>query len=55
LVALLSMGLLNQGLELLACVERDHAPRRDGNFLAGLWVAAGSLRFVAQLKVAEPG
>src|SRR6266853_1021505 len=52
LVALLSMGLLDQRLELLACVERDHAPRRDGNFFAGLGVAPGPLRLVAQLKVA---
>src|SRR6266853_2353796 len=55
LVALLSMGLLDQRLELLACVERNYAPRRNGNFFAGLGVAAGALRFVAQLEVAEPG
>src|SRR3979490_137858 len=49
------MGLLDQRLQLLASVESDHTPRRDGNFFSGLGSAAGSLRFVAQLKVAEPG
>src|SRR5437016_10383766 len=49
------MGLLDQRLQLLASVERDHAARGDGDFLAGLGVAAGALWFVAQLKVTEPG
>jgi hypothetical protein len=49
------MGLLDQRFQLLACVEGDYAPRRDGNFFAGLGVATGPLRLVAQLKVAEPG
>ena len=37
------------------CVERDDAPRGDRNLLAGLGVAAGSLRLFAQLEIAEAG
>src|SRR6185503_398509 len=44
---------LNHGLQLLARMEGDDAAGADGNFLAGLRVAAGALRLVAQLEVAE--
>src|SRR4051812_15800997 len=46
-------GLLHQALELLARMEGDHAPRRDGNLLAGLGVASGTLGLLPQLEVAE--
>src|SRR5690242_190511 len=44
---------LHHGLQLLACMEGDDTPRADGDFLAGLGIAAGTLRLVAQLEVAE--
>src|SRR4051794_11727447 len=55
LVAVLSMVLLDQRLQLLACVEGHDAARRDRNLFARLGIAAGALRLVAELKVAEPG
>jgi hypothetical protein len=45
--------LFDHGLELLAGVEGHDAPRADRDLLAGLGVAAGALRLVAQLEVAE--
>src|SRR3990172_3585027 len=51
----LSMDLLDQRLQLLARVESDHPACGDGNFLAGLRVAARALRLVAKLEVAEAG
>ena len=36
-------------------MEGDDAPRADGDFFAGLGVAPGPLRLVAQLEVAEAG
>src|SRR3954465_6518678 len=48
-------GFLDHGLQLLAGVEGDDAARADGDLLAGLGVAAGALRLVAQLEVAEAG
>src|SRR3989337_565360 len=33
--------------------EHEHAPRRDGNFLARLWVAPDALAFVANPERAE--
>src|SRR5687768_17029810 len=47
--------LLDHGLELLAGVESDDAAGADRYFLAGLGVASGALRLVAQLEVAEAG
>src|SRR5678815_5575397 len=44
---------LDHGLQLLARMEGDNAAGADGDFLAGLRVAAGALRLVAQLEVAE--
>src|SRR5256885_16150109 len=44
---------LDQGLELLAGVEGDDAPRADRDLFAGLRVATRALRLVAQLEVAE--
>jgi hypothetical protein len=46
-------GFFDHGLQLLAGVEGDDAARADRDFLAGLRVAAGALRLVAQLEVAE--
>src|SRR6185503_16718575 len=46
---------LDHGLQLLAGMEGDHAAGADRNLLAGLRVAAGALRLVAQLEVAEAG
>src|SRR3989338_429799 len=40
----LSMDLLDQRLQLLARVESDHPACGDGNFLAGLRVAARAMR-----------
>src|SRR5512139_2879183 len=45
----------DHGLQFLRRVERDDAPRRDRDFLAGLGVAAGVLRLLAQLEIAEAG
>src|SRR5258708_790898 len=42
-------------LQLLARVERDHAARGDGNFLARLGVSPRTRRFLAKLEVAEAG
>ena len=36
-------------------MERHHAPRGDRDFFAGFGVASGTLRFVAQLEIAEAG
>src|SRR5882724_12024490 len=47
------MRLLDQSLELLAGVESDHAPRGNRDLLAGLGIAAGPLRLVAELEVSE--
>src|SRR5438067_1109642 len=44
---------LHQGLQLLAGVEGDDAARADRDLFAGLRVATGALRLVAQLEVAE--
>src|SRR3954467_6273716 len=46
---------LHQGLEFLARVESDNAPRADRDLFAGLGIAAGTLRLIAQLEVAEAG
>src|SRR5213595_1173255 len=46
-------GFFDHRLELLAGVEGDDTARADGNLLAGLRVAPGPLRLVAQLEVAE--
>src|SRR3990172_2372673 len=37
----------------VACPEHQYAPRRDGNFLARLWVAADALTLVANPERAE--
>ena len=42
-------------LQLLAGVEGHDAARGDRDFLAGLGIAPGTLRLVAQLEVAEAG
>ena len=42
-------------LQFLAGVESHDAPRRDGNLLAGLRIAPGALRLLAELEVAEAG
>src|SRR4029078_952922 len=34
----------------VACTKHQHAPRRDGNFLAGLWIAANALALVANAE-----
>src|SRR5919204_6767971 len=47
-------GFLDHGLQLLAGVERDDPAGADRDLFAGLRVAAGALRLVAQLEVAEP-
>src|SRR5207244_545692 len=47
--------LFDHGLQLLAGVESDDAAGADGDLLAGLGVAAGALRLVAELEVAEAG
>src|SRR5882672_1766132 len=47
------MRLLDQCLEFLAGVEGDHTACRNGNLLAGLGVAAGSLWLVAKLEIPE--
>src|SRR5579862_6697948 len=46
-------GLLHEALQLLACMESDHAARRNGDFLAGLRVASGALGLLAKLEIAE--
>src|SRR5258706_10897820 len=46
-------GLLHQALQVLARMERDDAPCGDRDFLARLGIAAGALRLLAQLEVAE--
>src|SRR5690242_1649768 len=46
---------LDHGLQLLAGMEGDDAPGADRNFLSGLGIAAGALRLVAQLEIAEAG
>src|SRR5512132_740200 len=46
-------GLLHQALQLLACMESDHAPCRDGDLLPRLRVASRALRLLPQLEVAE--
>src|SRR5690349_16631975 len=45
--------LLDEALQLLAGVEGHHPAGRDGDFLAGLGIAAGPLGLLAQLEVAE--
>src|SRR5690606_24326553 len=45
----------DHGLELLGRVEGHHAPGGDRNLLAGLRIAAGPLRLLPQLEVAEAG
>jgi hypothetical protein len=47
--------LLDHRLQLLAGMEGHDAPRADRDLLAGLGIAAGALRLVAQLEVAETG
>src|SRR3954462_4033499 len=47
--------LLDHRLQLLAGMESHDAPRADRDLLAGLGIAAGALRLVAQLEVAEAG
>src|SRR5262245_48049312 len=47
--------LLDHGLELLAGVEGDDPAGADRDLLAGLGIASGTLRLVAQLEVAEAG
>src|SRR5690348_8021013 len=46
-------GLLHQALQLLACMEGNHAPRRDGDLLSGLGIPPGTLRLLPELEVAE--
>src|SRR5688572_25455108 len=45
--------LLDHGFQFLAGVEGDDAARADRNLLAGLGIAPGALRLVAQLEIAE--
>src|SRR5512139_340475 len=45
----------DHGLQFLAGVKRDDAPRGDRNLLAGLGIAPGPLRLLAELEVAESG
>ena len=45
----------DHGLQFLAGVERHDAARGDRNFLAGLGIASGPLRLLAQLEIAEAG
>src|SRR5436305_292355 len=55
-VAGLSMaveGLLDEALQFLAGMEGHHAARGDGDLFPGLRIAAGALRLLAQLEVAE--
>src|SRR5262245_21576441 len=40
-------------LQFLTRVERDDAPRGDRDLLAGLRIAPGPLRLLAQLEIAE--
>src|SRR5690606_40721582 len=49
-----SIGFYSR-LEFLTGAEGNHAPGRDRYLFAGLWIAAGALTLVAQVKVAEPG
>src|SRR5437867_12594167 len=42
-------------LQFLAGVEGDDAPGGDRNFFPGFRIAPGTLRFFAQLKIAEAG
>src|SRR3954463_15960705 len=46
---------LDHGFQLLASLKGDNAAGADGNLLAGLRIASGTLRLVAQLEVAEAG
>src|SRR5215472_8708233 len=41
-------------LQFLAGVEGHYAARGDRNLLAGLGIASGTLRLLAQLEIAEP-
>src|SRR4051812_37314616 len=47
--------LFDHRLQLLAGVESDDAARADGNLLARLGIAAGTLGLVPELEVAETG
>src|SRR5690242_180104 len=47
--------LLHQALQLLACMEGDHAARRDGDLLAGLGIPSRALGLLPELEVAEAG
>src|SRR5690606_11843626 len=48
-----TVRLLDHALELLAGVESDHAPGRNGNGLARFGVAPRPRRLVAHLEIAE--
>src|SRR5258705_11509159 len=43
----------DHGLQFLACMKSHYSARGDWNFFAGFWIAAGALRLLAQLEVAE--
>src|SRR6185369_1331256 len=43
----------DHGLQFLACMKCHDSARGDWNFFAGFWIAAGALRLLAQLEVAE--
>src|SRR5262245_47639538 len=42
-------------LQFLTCVESDHSSGGDRYLFSGLRIAAGPLRFLAKLEVAEAG
>lgn len=46
-------GRIDHAFEFLAGVESDYAACGDRNFFTGFWIAARTLRFVAQLEVTE--
>src|ERR1700690_4201250 len=50
-----SGSVVEDVLENLARLERQHAPRTDGDLLPGLRIASGTRILVAHDEVAEPG
>ena len=47
--------MLHHAFQFLAGMESNHAAGGNRHFFAGFGVAAGALRFVAQLEIAEAG
>src|SRR5690606_5188433 len=48
-------GLFDRALQLLAGMKGSHAPRLDGDHLAGFWIAPRTRGLVPNLKVSEAG